>query len=165
MEMVQVLPKVDEFLRRKHGHFIDGAPSQVDLSERLNVLEPSTGHEIAGVANGEIQSVNAAVEAARTTTVQPHASAGRHRDSVEARVEKARSMGASIVTGGSRAQRDGIFYQPTLMVGVNQQNPALQDEIFELCSRAALCIRPGRANSCAIVWRTGARHRFAAHLK
>ena len=29
MEMVAVLPKVAEFLRRKHGHFIDGAPSQL----------------------------------------------------------------------------------------------------------------------------------------
>ena len=49
----------------KHGHFIDGASSQVDSSERLSVLDPSTGNEIAGVANGGIQSVNAAVEAAR----------------------------------------------------------------------------------------------------
>src|SRR6185295_2052406 len=62
MEIVQVLPKLDEFLRR---HFIDGASSQVDSSERLSVLDPSTGNEIAGVANGGIQSVNAAVEAAR----------------------------------------------------------------------------------------------------
>ena len=46
MEMVQVLPMVDEFLRRKHGHFIDGASSQVDSSERLSVLDPSTGNEM-----------------------------------------------------------------------------------------------------------------------
>jgi phenylacetaldehyde dehydrogenase len=64
-----------------------------------------------------------------TATMQPLVSK-RYRDSVEARVEKARSMGASIVTGGSRAQRDGFFYEPTLIVGVNQQNSALQDEIF-----------------------------------
>ena len=54
MDMVTVLPKVGEFLRREHAHFIDGAPSRLESADRLKVLDPSTGAEVATVANGAV---------------------------------------------------------------------------------------------------------------
>ena len=38
MEMVTVLPKVGEFLRREHAHFIDGAPRGINPWEAIESL-------------------------------------------------------------------------------------------------------------------------------
>ena len=42
----------------------------------------------------------------------------------------ARSHGAEILCGGARIDREGSFYQPTLITGVSANSPALSEEIF-----------------------------------
>ncbi len=54
----------------------------------------------------------------------------RHRDSVAGLVEQARAAGATVVTGGRRPDLGGYFYEPTLIVGAEATNPAIQREIF-----------------------------------
>ncbi|WP_035185912.1 aldehyde dehydrogenase [Alteribacter aurantiacus] len=50
---------------------------------------------------------------------------------VEEAVEKAKSDGARVLTGGKRADMDkGYFFEPTVITGVEQQMDILQEEIF-----------------------------------
>ena len=45
-------------------------------------------------------------------------------------VQKAVSLGAQSVVGGKRMDRDGYFYEPTLLRGVDENSPAVTEEIF-----------------------------------
>ena len=61
--------------------------------------------------------------------LQPLVSA-RHSNAVEAIVDEAAGAGATILTGGRRADRPGYFYEPTLIVDAERDNPAIRKEIF-----------------------------------
>lgn len=54
----------------------------------------------------------------------------KHRDHVERLVRSGESEGATLVTGGARADRDGWFYEPTLFTGVTDDMSIMQEEIF-----------------------------------
>jgi aldehyde dehydrogenase (NAD+) len=45
-------------------------------------------------------------------------------------VQKAIGLGAQRVVGGNRMDRDGYFYEPTLLRGVDAASPAVTEEIF-----------------------------------
>ncbi|MBN9045994.1 MAG: aldehyde dehydrogenase [Rhizobiales bacterium] len=45
-------------------------------------------------------------------------------------VRKAASLGAECVTGGKPMDREGYFYEPTLLRGVDEKSPAVTEEIF-----------------------------------
>jgi succinate-semialdehyde dehydrogenase/glutarate-semialdehyde dehydrogenase len=49
---------------------------------------------------------------------------------VESLVRGAVEQGARAVVGGSRPQRDGFYYQPTVLADVAPDSPVLQEEIF-----------------------------------
>jgi betaine-aldehyde dehydrogenase len=56
-----------------------------------------------------------------------------HRDNVAAMVDRARSAGAKVVTGGRRgtgALEAGAYYEPTLVVDAAQDSEIVQEEIF-----------------------------------
>jgi 1-pyrroline dehydrogenase len=50
-------------------------------------------------------------------------------DKVEGMVERARD-GAEIVVGGTRPQRKGSYFEPTIIAGPDQKSEIIQDEIF-----------------------------------
>ncbi|GAB3347209.1 NADP-dependent succinic semialdehyde dehydrogenase [Modestobacter lapidis] len=52
------------------------------------------------------------------------------RDDVEQYVEDARSRGATVVVGGTRPDRPGWFYQPTLLTGVTPEMAMHAEEVF-----------------------------------
>lgn len=54
----------------------------------------------------------------------------RHRNGVESAVGEAMKSGATILTGGKRPDGPGYFFEPTLIVGAGEGNPALQREVF-----------------------------------
>jgi betaine-aldehyde dehydrogenase len=58
--------------------------------------------------------------------------ARRERERIEARVAAATKSGASVAAGGRRPPHlpKGWFYEPTVLVGVRQDNPLLAEEIF-----------------------------------
>ena len=58
--------------------------------------------------------------------------ARRERERIEGRVAAAAKAGASIAAGGKRPPHlaKGWFYEPTVLVGVRQDNPLLAEEIF-----------------------------------
>jgi acyl-CoA reductase-like NAD-dependent aldehyde dehydrogenase len=51
-------------------------------------------------------------------------------EKIEHFVEQARKSGAHIVTGGSDGGLGGLFYQPTIVANVVNDDPICQDEIF-----------------------------------
>lgn len=49
---------------------------------------------------------------------------------IDAIVQEARAAGAETVAGGTRLDRPGYFYAPTLLAGVDAASPAVREEIF-----------------------------------
>ncbi|HIE0286936.1 TPA: aldehyde dehydrogenase family protein [Pseudomonas aeruginosa] len=45
-------------------------------------------------------------------------------------VAEAVSNGARVLTGGKRADRSGLFYEPTVLAGITKDNPAFYQEFF-----------------------------------
>ncbi|MCW2526308.1 MAG: aldehyde dehydrogenase, partial [Pseudonocardiales bacterium] len=52
------------------------------------------------------------------------------RDKIRSFVEAAKESGADIVTGGSDGGMGGLFFQPTIVANVTNDNPICQEEIF-----------------------------------
>lgn len=52
------------------------------------------------------------------------------RDKVQALVDEAVAMGAKVLTGGQRIDRDGYFYEPTVLVDIPAEAEILHTEIF-----------------------------------
>ncbi|MFN3211727.1 MAG: aldehyde dehydrogenase family protein [Henriciella sp.] len=53
-----------------------------------------------------------------------------HRNSVSNYVERARTQGVEVVTGGKLGDGDGYFYQPTVLIDHDRTSCAWSDEIF-----------------------------------
>ena len=51
-------------------------------------------------------------------------------DKIRGFVERAKESGADIVSGGSDGGRGGLFFEPTIVANVTNDNPICQDEIF-----------------------------------
>ncbi|MGJ8517773.1 aldehyde dehydrogenase family protein [Carnimonas bestiolae] len=58
---VALLPEVTAFLKRQHGHFIDGQPREGTGAERIEVINPSDDQPIATVATATSSDIEAAV--------------------------------------------------------------------------------------------------------
>jgi aldehyde dehydrogenase (NAD+) len=54
----------------------------------------------------------------------------RQLDRIDAIVRKATDQGAECVVGGKPMNREGYFYEPTLLRGVDANSPAVTEEIF-----------------------------------
>ncbi|MGH8923681.1 MAG: NAD-dependent succinate-semialdehyde dehydrogenase [Acidimicrobiia bacterium] len=63
------------------------------------------------------------------TTVGPLINAIQ-RERVERIVSETADLGATVLTGGSRPDRKGYFYQPTVMTGVRPGSPLHDEEVF-----------------------------------
>ncbi|OTG88277.1 NAD-dependent phenylacetaldehyde dehydrogenase [Acinetobacter sp. ANC 4558] len=64
MSEVQILSSIQQFLTRKHGHFIQGQHVEAELSERIELKNPATEQVIATIACGNENEVNQAVDSA-----------------------------------------------------------------------------------------------------
>jgi 1-pyrroline dehydrogenase len=64
-----------------------------------------------------------------STVVGPLISS-RQLERVEGFVDRARSAGATVATGGERIQGRGFFYSPTVVVDVKQDDEIIQNEVF-----------------------------------
>ncbi|MCI0544664.1 MAG: NAD-dependent succinate-semialdehyde dehydrogenase, partial [Actinobacteria bacterium] len=79
------------------------------------------------VATAEAQVVGSGLDPA--TTVGPLINA-RQRDRVEELVSASVDLGAKVMTGGSRGEGAGYFYQPTVITNVTPDVPIHNEEIF-----------------------------------
>ncbi|MBT9385124.1 aldehyde dehydrogenase family protein [Pseudooceanicola sp. CBS1P-1] len=55
---------------------------------------------------------------------------GRQMARIDSIVQAAAAQGAEILCGGQAFDREGSYYQPTLIAGVTQYSPAVTEEIF-----------------------------------
>ncbi|MGV2169728.1 NAD-dependent succinate-semialdehyde dehydrogenase [Agrobacterium tumefaciens] len=51
-------------------------------------------------------------------------------EGLSGQVEDAVAHGATVLTGGKRADRSGFFYEPTVLTNVTSENPAFYEEFF-----------------------------------
>jgi phenylacetaldehyde dehydrogenase len=65
MAMVKMLPEVQSFLGRDHGHFIDGRAVAGSDTQRLNVRNPATGNVIGTVAMATGEDIERAIASSR----------------------------------------------------------------------------------------------------
>ncbi len=61
---VAVLSRVQQFLDRQHGLYIDGRPGPAQSEKRLAIFDPATGQEIASTADANEADVDNAVMSA-----------------------------------------------------------------------------------------------------
>jgi betaine-aldehyde dehydrogenase len=89
----------------------------------------------------------------------PLVSAQQHQR-VSAAVERARSDGATVLTGGKRPAglAQGYFFEPTVLVDVALDSPAWSEEIFG----PVVCVRPFSAEEEAIAIANHSRFGLAA---
>jgi 1-pyrroline dehydrogenase len=80
-------------------------------------------------------------------------------DKVEGMVERARS-GAEVVTGGTRPDRPGSYYEPTLIAGPDQKSEIVQDEVFG----PVVTVQRFSDEDQAIAWANDVRFGLAASV-
>jgi len=88
-----------------YAAFVDAFVAEV---EKLKIGDPLDGATTLGpLARGEAQLVH-----------------------LEKQVADARAKGARVLTGGKRAERQGFFYEPTVLVDVDHSMQVMRDETF-----------------------------------
>jgi 1-pyrroline dehydrogenase len=80
-------------------------------------------------------------------------------DKVEGMVERARSA-AEVVTGGTRPDRPGSYYEPTLIAGPDQKSEIVQDEVFG----PVVTVQRFSDEDQAIAWANDVRFGLAASV-
>jgi betaine-aldehyde dehydrogenase len=71
-----------------------------------------------------------------------------------------RSAGAEIVTGGGEPELPGFFIEPTVVAGVEQEDPLVQSEIFG----PAITVQRFQGEEEAIAWANDTRYGLAASV-
>ncbi|MCI3274342.1 aldehyde dehydrogenase family protein [Streptomyces cylindrosporus] len=98
------------------------------LTSRL--LVPRDKHdEIVGLVAAMLGKVRYGDPADPKTNMGPLISE-KQRAKVHGMVERAVAAGARLVTGGRPAEREGFFYEPTLLAGVDPDSEIAQEEVF-----------------------------------
>ncbi len=90
----------------------------------------------AGIHDAAVEAI---AEAARSLVVGPTTDeatelgpviSAAQRERVQGFVDRAVAAGATAVTGGSVADGDGYYYEPSVIIGVDQQAEIVQREVF-----------------------------------
>ncbi|MEO7123327.1 MAG: aldehyde dehydrogenase family protein [Lacisediminihabitans sp.] len=85
---------------------------------------------VVGILAGAVGGVPVGTPTSPGTVVGPLVNLVQ-LEKVEALVEASRSAGGQVVVGGERlALDDGFYYKPTVIAGVSNDNPAVQEEVF-----------------------------------
>jgi acyl-CoA reductase-like NAD-dependent aldehyde dehydrogenase len=94
------------------------------------------------------------------TVIGPMAGA-RHLAKVQEYVSRARAEGARIVTGGERLDGPGFYHQPTVIAGLPDSSPVVQEEIFG----PVLTVQPFDTEDEAIALANGTPYGLAAGVQ
>jgi 1-pyrroline dehydrogenase len=72
----------------------------------------------------------------------------QHLDSVAGFVERSASDGATVATGGNRIDGSGYYYEPSLIVGADQNSEIIQREVFG----PVLTVQDAGDEATALAW-------------
>jgi acyl-CoA reductase-like NAD-dependent aldehyde dehydrogenase len=101
-----------------------------DCTAAARVIAGARVHdEVVGALADVASSLKVGDPADADTELGPLVSAGQ-RTRVAGFVERALAGGASSVTGGRPSDRPGWFYEPSVVVGVDQSAEIVQQEVF-----------------------------------
>jgi len=81
-------------------------------------------------------------------------------DTLDEQINASQARGAAILTGGRRLEREGYYYEPTLIAGVTPEMPVFSDETF---GPAAALIRASDADE-AIAMANNSRFGLGSNL-
>ncbi len=82
-----------------------------------------------------------------------------HADKVQQMVDRARE-GAEVVVGGTRPERAGAYYEPTVIAGPDQKSEIIQDEVFG----PVVTVQRFTDEDQAILWANDVRFGLAASV-
>jgi len=84
----------------------------------------------------------------------------RQRERVLGFLERARSGGARVLTGGGQMRRDGWFVEPTVLDGVGQEDEIVQREVFG----PVVSVQLARDEQQALAWANGVEYGLGASV-
>lgn len=119
---------LDQAISAIAGSILSNAGQACVAGSRLIVEESVAERVIAGIL-ARMEDVRAAPTWDETSRYSPIISE-RQRQRIGHVVQAAIASGAQCLTGGSEMDHPGYFYRPTLLAGVDQASPAVQEEIF-----------------------------------
>ena len=93
------------------------------------IVEASVAEQFTETLVARMSSVRAGPTWDEATQYSPIISE-RQRDRIGSIVNAAISAGSRCVIGGKAIERDGYFYEPTLLVDLDASSPAITEEIF-----------------------------------
>jgi acyl-CoA reductase-like NAD-dependent aldehyde dehydrogenase len=82
------------------------------------------------------------------------------RDRVAAFVARAKAAGAETVTGGHAADREGFYYEPTVIAGAAQDSEIVQREVFG----PVVTVQRFTDEAEAVAWANGVDYGLAASV-
>ncbi len=75
-------------------------------------------------------------------------------------VDRAKSRGITAATGGERIDRDGFWFQPTVLTGMEQEDEIIQNEVFG----PVITMQRFADEEQALAWANGVRYGLAASV-
>jgi acyl-CoA reductase-like NAD-dependent aldehyde dehydrogenase len=133
------------------GQFCMGGPRLLVAQPLYDTVVDILAGAVAGVPVGDPRD--------SATVVGPMA-ADRHLKKVEEYVEAARQEGGRVVVGGTRLDRPGYYYAPTVIADLANDSRVVQEEIFG----PVLTVQPFTTEDEAIALANSTRYGLAAGL-
>jgi acyl-CoA reductase-like NAD-dependent aldehyde dehydrogenase len=93
------------------------------------ITGPGIYDDVLAALVSEVESIVVGDIANAETEMGPLVSE-RQRESVAGFVERARSGGANVLTGGEPIEGPGFYYKPTVVTDVDQRSEIIQKEVF-----------------------------------
>jgi len=101
-----------------------------DCTASCRVLAgPKIYDEVLALLVPAVESIKVGATTDPTVEMGPLVSA-KQRESVKGYVDRARRSGATVLTGGEEIEGEGYYYQPTVIVDVDQKAEIVQQEVF-----------------------------------
>ncbi|MDT0405279.1 NAD-dependent succinate-semialdehyde dehydrogenase [Streptomyces edwardsiae] len=98
-------------------------------TKRIIVVGEERGEQFLEAFRKGLDTFTAGDPADRATTLGPLASQ-RSLHFLTDQVENARKHGATVLQGGNRIDRPGFYFEPTILTGIDESNPAYLEEFF-----------------------------------
>ncbi|OQR63400.1 succinate-semialdehyde dehydrogenase [Streptomyces maremycinicus] len=110
------------------GRMINNGQTCV-ASKRIIVVGHQRGEKFLAAFRKGLDSLTAGDPASEGTTLGP-LSSERALEVLTEQVQAAQKNGATILRGGSRIDRPGFYFEPTILTGIDSTNPAYAEEFF-----------------------------------
>lgn len=102
---------------------------QVCISPKRFIIESSVYDKVRDLFLKHIQDIKVGNPMDKNTDMGPLAKEGSCVE-LEDQISRAVKSGAKVIYGGKRMSGKGYFFEPTILDGVDKNNPAFKEEVF-----------------------------------